>query len=366
MADPTDLNDGTNTITIQDINFDTAGHVVVNKSHEYTLPYGFKFIKTESATNDLSPVLGSTTANNTQDTLTISSDKWIKVVAEEIENGNNVITVSHQSAIPPLGEIHVLDPEPPLFGESFSIPTYHFDNKGHYNARREFNITLPQGSLEDTASTNVANVLTSIDFTPSTGAIKITHENLSQLTLTGYEKINNNTDVSAEDTLSIALSKLQTQIIEEEEARAAAISSENESRVEEIKRIDDALNLLNSDASTIGSVANTTATEIAKIVNDNNNGNIDTLNEIAAWIINDTTGAAKMNADIGTNATNIALNTASIESLEASTVSIATYEAKIAELEQEILTVNSRCNVLDVEVKNLINKVAELEAKLNS
>ena len=47
-----------------------------------------------------------------------------------------------------------------------------------------------------------------------------------------------------------------------------------------------------------GSVEKKIAEEIAKIVNDNNNGSIDTLNEIAAWIINDTTGAANMANDI--------------------------------------------------------------------
>ena len=47
-----------------------------------------------------------------------------------------------------------------------------------------------------------------------------------------------------------------------------------------------------------GSVDKKVANEIAKIVNDNNNGSIDTLNEIAAWIINDTTGAASMANDI--------------------------------------------------------------------
>lgn len=47
-----------------------------------------------------------------------------------------------------------------------------------------------------------------------------------------------------------------------------------------------------------GSVEKKVAEEIAKIVNDNNNGSIDTLNEIAAWIVNDTTGAANMANDI--------------------------------------------------------------------
>ena len=63
---------------------------------------------------------------------------------------------------------------------------------------------------------------------------------------------------------------------------------------------ENAIATLNGSAETSGSVANKVATEIAKIVNDNQNGSIDTLNEIAAWIVNDTTGAAKMANDIAT------------------------------------------------------------------
>lgn len=67
--------------------------------------------------------------------------------------------------------------------------------------------------------------------------------------------------------------------------------------------LQDAIDAVEADIETLkgtgtGSIANTVATAIAEIVNDNNNGSIDTLNEIASWIVNDTTGAAKMQADI--------------------------------------------------------------------
>lgn len=58
------------------------------------------------------------------------------------------------------------------------------------------------------------------------------------------------------------------------------------------------LNVLEGEGE--GSVKKHVADEIAKIVNENANGSIDTLNEIAAWIINDTTGAASMANDIAT------------------------------------------------------------------
>ena len=62
-----------------------------------------------------------------------------------------------------------------------------------------------------------------------------------------------------------------------------------------------AIELLNGNAETVGSVANTAnaaaAAKVAEIV-ANADANFDTLKEIADWILNDTTGAADMANDI--------------------------------------------------------------------
>ena len=62
-----------------------------------------------------------------------------------------------------------------------------------------------------------------------------------------------------------------------------------------------AIDILNSNAETVGSVANTATTiaaaKVAEIV-ANADANFDTLKEIADWILNDTTGAADMANDI--------------------------------------------------------------------
>ena len=62
-----------------------------------------------------------------------------------------------------------------------------------------------------------------------------------------------------------------------------------------------ALAILNGDAATVGSVANTAnaaaAAKVAEIV-ANADADFDTLKEIADWILNDTTGAADMANDI--------------------------------------------------------------------
>lgn len=66
-----------------------------------------------------------------------------------------------------------------------------------------------------------------------------------------------------------------------------------------VKNNEDAITLLNGSAGTLGSVANTVTNEIAKVVAKAPE-NFDTLKEIADWIANDTTGAAKMQSDIAT------------------------------------------------------------------
>ena len=70
-----------------------------------------------------------------------------------------------------------------------------------------------------------------------------------------------------------------------------------------------ALAILNGDAETKGSVANTAnaaaAAEVAKIV-ANADADFDTLKEIADWILNDTTGAANMANDIAALETKMA------------------------------------------------------------
>lgn len=63
-----------------------------------------------------------------------------------------------------------------------------------------------------------------------------------------------------------------------------------------------AINKLNGDVSTEGSVKYEVAAQIAEIVNENDNGSIDTLKEIAAWIGNHPDDAAAMNAKITANA----------------------------------------------------------------
>ena len=79
------------------------------------------------------------------------------------------------------------------------------------------------------------------------------------------------------------------------ETGAVATNAEN------IKKNTDAIAVLNGDDKVEGSVDYKVAQEVAKILNDNDESDIDTLEEIAAWIKNDTAGVADLNRRITVN-----------------------------------------------------------------
>ncbi len=89
-----------------------------------------------------------------------------------------------------------------------------------------------------------------------------------------------------------------TQNINVEKTRATGVENNLQTS---ITALNGAVSKLNSGESTVGSVAY----QIAQIVNANNNDKIDTLKEIADWIANDKSGAAKMSSDISSLQTTV-------------------------------------------------------------
>lgn len=191
----TDLNNGINTITIQDTQYDNAGHVTHNQKHTYILPYGYKTFSGDT---------GTTTADNTQDIMTVTGDNWITTTVSD-----DSIAFSH------IGPVVVtatkLDDITPKFGETFEITDWYYDEKGHKSNNNTHTVKIPKGSLTD-AQSNQADVITQLSFVDSTGALSTTRTNISNLLLTDYSKKTNNEDISNTDALGDALSKLQTQI----------------------------------------------------------------------------------------------------------------------------------------------------------
>lgn len=327
-------------ITIQDLTFDVAGHVIGNKEHTYILPYGFKTIKVENSTEVTIPASTVSTngqsADNTQDTLTLSaSNKWIKLD----DTNNDTVKIGHAISDLNAGTYTSNDTTIAKFGDSFNILNFTTDEAGHVTGCGQTTITIPVGAFTTPSDyTTTSDIMCSLTYEPESGKISYNKTNTNTLNLSNYEadtgtlKITQNGSInSAFKTIANYINNLDllenqstTQFIssiKQEDgkvtvARAnagtltlgaattnniiSATNSLNEAfDILDKRIINDENNhdilkgrvdILTADSTKEGSVAY----QIAKIVNDNNNGSIDTLNEIAAWIVNDKTGAASI------------------------------------------------------------------------
>lgn len=140
QKEKTDLNNGTNSIVIQDTKYDEAGHLTHNQAHEYELPYGFKTINTNGVGSNSGNMSTNTTAivaDNTQDTFSIDSyNKWIRI-ANDSENDR--ITIAH--------ETHNISTSTPSTNfnnvGSFTTQDLTFDAAGHVESNNTHTYTLP-------------------------------------------------------------------------------------------------------------------------------------------------------------------------------------------------------------------------------
>ena len=149
-------------------------------------------------------------------------DTWIStsVNAEK----SNEIKISHQKSELNSGIYKPGNATSLKFGDQLKILTYTTDDAGHLVDSGIETVTLPIGSVND-AQPSGADVITHLNFIEKTGALSTTRTNIATLKLTEYSKGSANADIQAGDTLGSALSKLQTQIIDEENARSAVLGT---------------------------------------------------------------------------------------------------------------------------------------------
>lgn len=228
--------------------------------------------------NDIINVFGEI---NPSDTVIINSygqfagaryitDNWISISTDK-SLGNPSITVNHISPSENTTQIGEITAQTLKFGGSFKSYSFGIDEKGHVNNTKTASVDIILPSLAIINGTE-GNVLTSLEVSADSQSIVANSSDVGTLQLTGYAIATAKTAILTTDTINSAFGKLEYR-----------------------------LDILQSGDTQEGSVAY----QIAQIVNENNNGSIDTLNEIAAWIVNDKTGVAKMNADISSLKTDV-------------------------------------------------------------
>lgn len=213
----TDINGNGDTITLQDIEFDEAGHMTANQNHTYTLPYGFKQITINNSnnatapnTNDDHPVF----ANSTQDTLFINAgNNWIQF---NTDDDANTIEVGHKLSTLAKGLHDSTDKKIESFGDSFNVVNFTTDEAGHVTGASTTTITTPVGSYNTGTTNGNKTVLTGFEYTPSSGAIKTYSEDVGTLKLSGYntsgETAGTGVSITSDNTINEAFAQIQTKI----------------------------------------------------------------------------------------------------------------------------------------------------------
>ena len=160
-------------ITVQDTKYDVAGHVIENRKHTYTLPYGYKTFKTngrnidENTKNSDSVGITETTADNTQDIINIDSGNyWVRadITNDNIKLSHSVrdIDITPNNSTNFNTEINAVDED------NINIPDWTYDAAGHIRSKKDHYYTLPFGyktitpATQSVATTNPTVNTTSI------------------------------------------------------------------------------------------------------------------------------------------------------------------------------------------------------------
>ena len=209
----TDLNTS-GTFKTEEYTYDEAGHIRSKATRTLTLPYSYKTINVSqsSATTAITINTASIIAANQVDSYTIAAgNKWIQLAATNGDTGDQ-ITIAH-SLQGTAGSYTGTDTTFGSFGSAVTLYGYQTDNAGHIIANPTYTLTLPKGSYSESGGNAGSNVLTSLSFTDTSGALVGTKVNVGTLKITGYSTTNMTAKaISADNTLNEALALLQLEI----------------------------------------------------------------------------------------------------------------------------------------------------------
>ncbi len=330
VADNTNLNTKVNNVIQDDINipdwtYDNAGHIIAKQDHKYTLPFGYKTFSGDS---------GTTSADNTQDTMSITGDSWVQTKVSE-----DKIELSH---IGPVAVTAVkLDDITPKFGETFDIIDWYYDANGHKSSNNTHTVKIPLPSLKN----GTGNVVTGLVLNAAEGALTETKNNISNLLLTDYSKKTNSEEINSTDALGDALSKLQTQI---------HIASDN--LAQEKSRAETAEAEILQDAKTY------TDTVKNNLLGDGIKDTFNTLVEIQNWIEGDGVNTTELTQAIADEAT---ARTNAINALGSAAYREEVYFVSKTQYDLDMSTKDAQINGLNAEAKRLTNENINLANKVN-
>lgn len=221
----TDLN-SRGTFDTEEYTYDEAGHICSKAVRTLTLPYNYKTIAVaqSDSVNAITANTSSIVAKDQVDEMSMAAgNKWIQLSADNL---SDTITIAHslQGTADSYGTSVAFNE----FGGTVNLQGYTTDEAGHVIGYPTYTLTLPKGSYtpKDDTDLNRAKVITSIDFTASSGKITSTSKNVGELKLNGYNKLEATTAavITDDKTINGAFAALDNRIEKEEKARNSAIT----------------------------------------------------------------------------------------------------------------------------------------------
>lgn len=137
---------------------------------------------------------------------TIKGDNLISIDAD-IEKNDGAIKITHNNLdVSKASKSYGKDVDFNTFGSSITLPKLFTDRAGHVVKEETFSVSIPKGSYENTKE---GNVLTSLSFIDTTGALTSEKSYLGTLTLgTGYTTNDKLNTITKDTTLNDSISKL--------------------------------------------------------------------------------------------------------------------------------------------------------------
>lgn len=144
--------------------------------------------------------------DNYMKSATIQGDNLISIDAD-IEKNDGAIKITHNNLdINKASKSYGKNVDFNTFGSSITLPKLFTDRAGHIVKEETFSVSIPKGSYENTKE---GNVLTSLNFIDTTGALSSEKSYLGTLTLgTGYITNNKLNTITKDTTLNDSISKL--------------------------------------------------------------------------------------------------------------------------------------------------------------
>lgn len=234
--------DKNNIFEVPVFKFDEAGHITGARTHTIAIPENFD---TVAITNDGKASIavnataqdGNLEADTLTDTITFDAgNRWITMVANE---SADKVSIYHAAAGNQANTTQTGDEEPD-FGATFKIPEVKYDEAGHISAVGTHAVKVPLPSLNDFTASS-ASVITGMSMNASEGAITITHDDIGNRLLTGYDIGTNSKQIANTDKVNEAFGKVQVQLNNEITARTNAVSSEQSRAESKEKELEDAI-----------------------------------------------------------------------------------------------------------------------------